>query len=166
MDTEQRFWNQVDIREPHECWPWKGRVNSRHRYGKFRIKRIEYAAHRKAYEYANGADPGEAFVCHRCDNPPCCNPNHLWLGTHVENMFDCRMKGRLNSNIPTHCPKGHPRTPQNLLVTLHRGRQRRRCRQCYNAREAAKYRAWWAEGKQLRKQLTVLIAYRGLLHAA
>jgi hypothetical protein len=55
-----------------------------------------HPAHRIAFWSATGIDPGGLMVCHRCDNPPCCNPAHLFLGTHTENVHDMLAKGRTN----------------------------------------------------------------------
>lgn len=88
-----RFWNLVDKRGADECWPWKG-----HRrpagYGWFNFYgRAPMNASRAAYILARG-EPGDRFVCHTCDNPPCCNPAHLWLGSSAENTADMDRKGR------------------------------------------------------------------------
>lgn len=75
------------------CWPWTGARSSRG-YGTLYAMGTTLAAHRVAFEVATGESPGNLFVLHRCDNPPCCNPAHLFLGTHDDNMRDRDAKGR------------------------------------------------------------------------
>lgn len=81
------FWSQVE--KTDGCWTWLGRKYPSG-YGRFRAK----YAHRLAYELARGPIPDGLCVCHTCDNPPCVNPDHLWLGTHQDNMRDRNIKGR------------------------------------------------------------------------
>jgi hypothetical protein len=91
-----RFWPKVDKRGEDECWEWQG---SRSRgYGRILIggaKGRPYQAHRIAWELTVGHRlPDSIMVLHRCDNPPCVNPAHLFLGTQLDNMRDCAAKGR------------------------------------------------------------------------
>jgi len=83
------------------CWNWTGSTKgSRARYGKvnFRLDGTRRCTgimmHRLSYAYHYGVDPGELSVCHRCDNPLCFNPDHLFLGSHADNMRDMFNKGR------------------------------------------------------------------------
>lgn len=87
-----RFWSAVNLTaNPNKCWNWEGYKD---RYGVFWISNKKYSSHRVAYFISNNVDPLEKLVCHSCDNPYCCNPNHLWLGTQKENMGDMISKGR------------------------------------------------------------------------
>lgn len=89
----ERFWPKVDKRGPDECWVWNGRRNQRG-YGKLRLDDRRYrGAHRISWFLAHGEWP-DLFVCHSCDNPPCVNPAHLWLGTNDDNIADRLAKGR------------------------------------------------------------------------
>lgn len=88
-----RFWANVDKRGPDECWDWKGGRAKRGGYGKLGIGNKTIVASRFSYELHHGP-AGELHVCHRCDNPPCCNPAHLFLGTIADNMRDKAAKGR------------------------------------------------------------------------
>lgn len=87
------FWSHVDIQGANECWPWKN-VRTRQGYGTKKVSGKWVYSHRMAYEYAFGPIPDGLLVCHKCDNPPCCNPNHLFLGTGRDNVRDAISKGR------------------------------------------------------------------------
>jgi len=95
MTLEQRFWRKVDRRGPDECWPWTG-GKTPCGYGLIRSSGHGHLrqTHRVSWILANGSIPRGMCVLHSCDNPPCCNPAHLWLGTHAENMADRDAKGR------------------------------------------------------------------------
>jgi hypothetical protein len=91
---ENRFWAKVDKRGPDECWTWTACVNLTG-YGRFG----EGLAHRKSWEINKGTIPKGICVLHSCDNPPCVNPAHLFLGTHLENIADRVAKGRSARHI-------------------------------------------------------------------
>ncbi len=98
-DLAERFWSHVDQSAgPEACWPWKDAASFRNGYGMFRIgwKKPIRQASRIAYELANNVPElkTENVIMHSCDNPPCCNPAHLTLGTHQTNHDDMMAKGR------------------------------------------------------------------------
>lgn len=89
------FWAKIEKRSDAECWPWTGsRVTSG--YGSFGINKRLFASHRLSWFLAHGPIQEGLHCCHKCDNPECCNPSHLFLGTAKENMMDMLIKGRGN----------------------------------------------------------------------
>ncbi|HEX8653528.1 MAG TPA: HNH endonuclease signature motif containing protein [Pyrinomonadaceae bacterium] len=90
----ERFWSKVELSsESNGCWLWRGRV-LRSGYGTAWKDGTYQYAHRIAYELKYGEIPEGMCVCHKCDNPPCCRPDHLFIGSQEENMHDMRRKGR------------------------------------------------------------------------
>lgn len=151
--AEAKFWSSVDVRKPHECWPWK-RGFGGHGYGNFyapqphgRTKQI--TAHRFAAELAHGKPEAGFEAIHACDNKTCVNPAHLRWGTHAENMAEAGERGLMNRPQVTHCPQGHEYTPANTLTKPVRARNGktytgRSCRECnrqYLARRRAENRS-------------------------
>lgn len=101
-----------------------GNING---YATVKLNGVYYFAHRLAYRLAKGRDPGQKLVCHTCDNPPCCNPLHLFLGTTLTNMRDKIAKGRARSNPPMgidHC---------NAKLTVAKVRAIRRSKRTHRA---------------------------------
>ncbi len=89
---KRRFMSKVERRGPDDCWPWQAGCGSGG-YGSFWLEGRSITAHRVAFFIANGKWP-EPFGCHDCDNPPCCNPAHVFEGTQLENDMDRVAKGR------------------------------------------------------------------------
>lgn len=97
-DPLDRFWSYV--KKSDGCWEWTGHVMSPDRpYGYFSVGATQYRAHRWIFERLHGALPRDVYVCHRCDNPRCVRPNHLFSGTAKDNMQDCLRKGR-HTSVP------------------------------------------------------------------
>ncbi len=94
--TARWFWERVD--QSGECWLWM-RARDGNGYGRTHLagypRRKRFGTHRIAYELTYGPIPPGLLVCHRCDNPPCCRPDHLFLGDKRANALDARDKGRL-----------------------------------------------------------------------
>lgn len=89
----QTFWSHIDkTTSPNGCWVWSGQTHKG--YGRIKVNGKKCLAHRVAWELINGEIPDNMCVCHKCDNPPCCNPAHLFLGTKADNNRDKTEKGR------------------------------------------------------------------------
>lgn len=91
-----RFWSKVEITGDETCWRWHG-SKTNDGYGVFGAIRKPVTAHRFSYELHYGEITGGLQVLHKCDNPECVNPAHLWLGTQKDNIHDAIRKGRFNS---------------------------------------------------------------------
>ena len=103
----RRFWSKVDIGPEDHCWTWTGRKHQQG-YGWFDLDTSMILAHRMCWVLIHGHIPNDLCCLHTCDNPSCVNPNHLWLGSHTDNMQDMLEKGRGN----------HPKGAQHYKAVL------------------------------------------------
>lgn len=137
--AEERFWRYVN--KTGECWAWTGGT-ANDGYGRLYISERDgsVAAHRFSYQLHNGEIPAGLIVCHRCDNPPCVRPDHLFLGTHLDNVRDMFSKGRNVSGMGrrTHCKSGHPFDEENTLIQPGGWRRCRTCRHLSYLRRVAR----------------------------
>ena len=131
----QRFEEKID--KSGECWIWTASRNQKG-YGLFQADYKRFIASRFAYEVWIGQIPEGMLVCHKCDNPPCVNPDHLFVGTAHDNAMDMVNKGRQNYGhrykTKTHCANGHELTPDNVRYHYpsRRGKRPKRvCNICY-----------------------------------
>lgn len=144
------FWTRVDRSEG--CWHWQGKRDS-NGYGLIQLHRgaRRQLAHRISWQLHFGAIPNGLLVCHHCDNPPCVNPQHLFVGTQSDNLWDASRKGRLSvpgkawEALLTHCKRGHQFTKANTYVYQRNGRSRRMCRACRAGAERSRRSKQYAD---------------------
>ncbi len=104
---QRRLNANIRIGGVDDCWEWTSKAVNKYGYGRMTAGRgVNLKSHRVAYALANNSSPGGLDVCHKCDNPPCCNPKHLFLGTAQDNIDDAKEKGRTKSP-PVHTGERH-----------------------------------------------------------
>lgn len=132
MNTRSRaaFFRNVDKKGDAECWPWKN-VPRSDGYGTFGVNPSR-GAHRVAYELANGPIPDGLVIDHLCRNRICVNPAHLEAVTQRENVLRSPITMPHVNRAKTHCPEGHPYSPENTYV---RSSGKRECRTCRASRQ-------------------------------
>jgi len=146
VNDADRFWKKVD--KSGDCWLW---ISGRDRpggYGQFSCAGKQIRAHRYSWELHNGSIPEGLWVLHRCDNPPCVNPAHLFIGDRKANMDDAAAKGRIctvGKSRLTHCKRGHPFDKEN---THRRPNGQRRCRICQRNTELR----WREDNREYTRQ--------------
>jgi len=130
------------IVDANGCWVWQGKCTDWWGYGNTCHRSIKTRrAHRIVYQLVNKVTLGRwDFVCHRCDNPPCVNPAHLFVGTPQDNAKDCSAKQRLPQQQGDACVRGHPWTPENVRIDP---RGRGTCKTC--ERRKNRIRTGWPE---------------------
>lgn len=115
---------------PDECWEWEGARDNKN-YGQVSVtingRQSRTGAHRISAQLLGGLDIDGVLVRHKCDNPPCVNPNHLETGDYADNAMDSVVRGRNHNRNVTHCPEGHEYTRENTYMTP---AGRRKCRTC------------------------------------
>lgn len=147
----ERFWSHVVVRGANECWEWTASVRQGRDggYGMFWVDGKCWGAHRVSWTLHFGPIPDGLCVLHRCDNRPCQNPGHLFLGTKKDNNRDKSAKGRHHNQQKAHCPKGHPYDEQNTRYLPPRSGRgvSRVCRTC----EVVANRRQRANARKLRE---------------
>ena len=128
-DVWDRLWEKIDRKSLGDCWEWSGGKTT---FGHGLIYPGDYkaytSAHRVAYQMYYGVVlPFEQCVLHRCDNPPCCNPHHLFVGTKGDNNRDTASKGRnhMQRVSALFCKRGHRRFAAGTCIECRRLRDRK-----------------------------------------
>lgn len=120
----KRFWEKVNILGPNECWEWTAKAKTSFGYGRMTNGRgVHLKSHRISWTLSYGPIPDGMCVCHKCDNPGCCNPAHLFLGSKKDNTKDMMAKGRMSPPPIRSGETHHNATIRDCDIDLIRGSQ-------------------------------------------
>lgn len=139
MNDTQRF--LAKVKKSTKCWEWTASKDG-FGYGMFSLYGKRQGAHRASWQIFKGQIPKKMYVLHKCDNPSCVRPGHLFIGTQKENVKDAVSKGRHKTNRgdvkrnKTHCPAGHPYKGKHLYIDPQGWRH---CRTCAKRRRSISY---------------------------
>jgi hypothetical protein len=137
---------------PDDCWEWQGARTSPGWHGIMTYRGKHLMAHRVSFEHYRGPIPEGLFVLHRCDNPPCVNPDHLELGTLHQNSLDASRRGRMVRVPKERCKRGHLFEGNTYIHPI---TGRRSCHECIRFRNAQRWRREQADvhrGRDTREQ--------------
>lgn len=158
------FFSKINKTSPEKCWEWQGGRCARGlSYGTLSMPLLgERRTHRVSWVIHNGEIPKGLCVLHRCDNPPCVNPEHLFLGTRTDNAKDRDLKGRYRNRQmkQTRCIRGHEFNEENTRLSKS---GKRSCKTCENARvlegyyknhrlNKLKMRDWYTKNAQTERK--------------
>jgi len=130
-EIRERIAKFTSFADGDACWLWKGAISKTRGYGRITFRGVVVNAHRVSYMATRGIELDRKIcVCHRCDNPSCVRPDHLFEGTNKHNTADMIAKGRHRNQKKTHCNRGHPLSGDNLKINKNGSRH---CRKCLRA---------------------------------
>lgn len=151
----EKFLENVSKSEKNDCWMWTGprRGMKRNEYGFIWLQGKRYSAHRVSWKLHYGPIPSRiknvdtrgVCVLHKCDNTLCVNPDHLFIGSHIDNMKDKIDKRRHAAHKQTHCKRGHEFSEKNTYLSRS---NERHCRMCSQIRKK-KRREWFKKNCEL-----------------
>ncbi len=147
--TPEELWEELLTRRnitATGCWEYTLQRNAQG-YGQVKWMGIKTGVHRvtAAIKFGHPLVGREFPICHKCNNPPCFNPEHLYTGTDSTNQLDSVLRGTHHEARKTHCSQGHPYDPSNTVNDA----GKRKCHIC----KLEKQRKWWAaHGKEWRRK--------------
>jgi hypothetical protein len=124
--VKSKLLSKIIVDEDTNCWLWQGAISGNN-YGIMRADGIASSVHRLSWEAHNGLIPVGLSVLHKCDNKKCINPDHLYLGTHLDNSRDTTERKQSFNATRTVCKRGHEFNEDNTYI---RTDGRRMCRAC------------------------------------